>query len=93
MKYAVLCKEPARRAVASTDRGVRLRIFNALQRIAAEPSLGRPLRAPLQGLWSYRTGDWRIVYEVHRHTITVVVVGVGHRREIYETITRLLRRS
>lgn len=93
MKYTVLFKVPARRAVASMDRGVRLRIFNALQRIASQPSLGKPLRAPLQGLWSYRTGDWRIVYEIHQHIITVVVVGVGHRREIYENITRLLRHT
>ncbi|MBI4238527.1 MAG: type II toxin-antitoxin system RelE/ParE family toxin [Deltaproteobacteria bacterium] len=91
MTYTVLFKEPAKHAVEQLDRGVRLRIFNALQRIATQPSLGKPLRTPLQGLWSYRVGDWRIVYEVQQRIITVVVIGVGHRREIYDTITRLLR--
>lgn len=93
MKFTVIFKDPAKKAIDKLDRGVRMRMFNALQRIATQPSRGKPLRAPLHGLWSYRVGDWRIVYEVHQQTITVVVVGVGHRREIYENITRLLQRS
>jgi mRNA interferase RelE/StbE len=31
-----------------------------------------------------RTGDYRVIYQVHDETITVEIVKVGHRREIYK---------
>ncbi|MCC6497012.1 MAG: type II toxin-antitoxin system RelE/ParE family toxin, partial [Propionibacteriaceae bacterium] len=31
-----------------------------------------------------RTGDYRIVYEIHDNVLLVLVVAVGHRREIYD---------
>ena len=30
-----------------------------------------------------RCGDYRVIFEVHKHIITILVVGVGHRREVY----------
>ena len=35
------------------------------------------------GEWRVRTGDYRIVYEIHDNVLLVLVVAVGHRREIY----------
>ena len=35
------------------------------------------------GEWRVRTGDYRIVYEIHDDVLLVLVVAVGHRREIY----------
>ena len=35
------------------------------------------------GVWRVRTGDYRVVYEVHDKVLHVLVVAVGHRREIY----------
>ena len=30
-----------------------------------------------------RTGDYRILYEIEDHIVTILVIGVGHRREVY----------
>lgn len=92
MIYRLLIKEPAKRQIDRLDPAVRSRIHGALKRIATMPTIGKPLRKPLDGLWSYRSGDWRIVYEVHSRAITVIVVAVGHRREIYDAIRRALDR-
>lgn len=35
------------------------------------------------GEWRVRTGDYRVVYEIHDKTLRVLVVAVGHRRDIY----------
>ncbi|MGL5247364.1 MAG: type II toxin-antitoxin system RelE family toxin [Brooklawnia sp.] len=35
------------------------------------------------GEWRVRTGDYRIVYEIHDNVLVVLVIAVGHRREIY----------
>lgn len=35
------------------------------------------------GEWRVRTGDYRIVYDIHDDILMILVVAVGHRREIY----------
>ena len=37
-----------------------------------------------EGEWRVRTGDYRIVYEIHDDVLLVLVVAVGHRRDVYQ---------
>ena len=41
-------------------------------------------------LYRVRVGDYRVIYEVRDEELLVVVVMVGHRREVYERLQRLL---
>lgn len=45
---------------------------------------GKPLHGALKGLWSYRFGSYRILYEVRHGELLVIVIDLGHRREIYK---------
>ncbi|MEA2888015.1 MAG: mRNA interferase RelE/StbE [Bradyrhizobium sp.] len=45
--------------------------------------LGQPLTGDRQGLWRYRVGDYRIVAAIEDDRLVVLVVTVGHRREVY----------
>ena len=45
---------------------------------------GRPLTRDLKGLWRYRVGDYRIVASIEGDRFVVLVVTVGHRREVYD---------
>jgi mRNA interferase RelE/StbE len=45
--------------------------------------LGQPLTGDLQGFWRYRVGDYRIVASIEDDRFVVLVVTVGHRREVY----------
>ncbi len=49
-----------------------------------DPFLGKPLKDNLKGKYSFRVGSYRIIYSVHKHEITVYVLDIGHRREIYQ---------
>lgn len=42
---------------------------------------GKPLRG--EGLWRYRVGDYRILCRIDDRVLTVLVVELGHRREVY----------
>jgi mRNA interferase RelE/StbE len=44
---------------------------------------GHPLIGDLQGFWRYRVGDYRIVAAIEDDRFIVLVVTVGHRREVY----------
>jgi mRNA interferase RelE/StbE len=45
--------------------------------------LGQPLTGDRQGFWRYRVGDYRIVAAIEDDRFVVLVVAVGHRREVY----------
>jgi mRNA interferase RelE/StbE len=45
---------------------------------------GHPLLGDLKGLWRYRVGDYRIVASIEDDRFVVLVVTVGHRREVYD---------
>jgi mRNA interferase RelE/StbE len=70
------------------DREVARRILRFLrERVAAleDPrSLGEPLRGPELGrFWKYRVGDYRLICHIRDREATVLVVRVGHRRDVY----------
>lgn len=45
---------------------------------------GQSLSGNKIGLWRYRIGDYRLVCKIEDRTLVVLVVNVGHRKEIYE---------
>lgn len=56
------------------------------KRIAGSPDprrLGHALTGDSRGLWRYRVGDYRIVASIEDGRFIVLVVTVGHRREVY----------
>lgn len=45
--------------------------------------VGAPLRGELEGIWSARRGTYRVLYRVDDDNREVMVLRVGHRRDIY----------
>ena len=70
------------------DKTVSRRITRFLRERIAPLDDARSIGAAMQGsgtfsLWRYRVGDWRIVVRIEDEALRVLVVKVGHRREIY----------
>lgn len=55
----------------------------AIELLGDEPH--PPAAKPLSGrsAWRVRVGDYRVIYEIHDDVLTVYVVALGHRREVY----------
>ena len=45
---------------------------------------GKGLTADRSGQWRYRVGDYRIIARIHDEKVTILVVNIGHRRDIYQ---------
>ena len=45
---------------------------------------GKPLAANRVGQWRYRVGDYRIVALIEDDKLVILVIVIGHRKEIYE---------
>ncbi len=65
----------------------RKKILSFLQtRIATDEDpkrFGKALSANLAGLWRYRVNDYRIICQIKDSCIVVLVLRIGHRREVY----------
>jgi mRNA interferase RelE/StbE len=88
MAWNVELSESADREIDKLDPQDRERILKFLhQRVAKldDPrSLGAALRGPELGeFWKYRVGDYRLISKIEDDRLVVLVLRVGHRKEIY----------
>ncbi|MBI3618302.1 MAG: type II toxin-antitoxin system RelE/ParE family toxin [Candidatus Omnitrophica bacterium] len=79
----LLLTNRARKDVDRLSPTLRHQIATALERITQNPLMGKALKGEFQGLHSYRMGTHRIIYQIHAREILVIVLKVGHRREVY----------
>jgi mRNA interferase RelE/StbE len=82
--YDVLLSRNAAKALERMTPGTRARIIKALERARAEPLKAKRLRGELEGLFSLRFGQVRVVYEVDREEKVIVVHGIGPRGDVYK---------
>lgn len=45
---------------------------------------GKPLLSDKSGLWRYRVRDYRIICRIDNNELTILVVRIGHRKEVYD---------
>ena len=85
MTYQVVLSPSAERQLRKFDPDVRRRVQAVLELLAENP---RPPAATKlvggAGEWRVRTGDYRVVYEIQEGRLLVLVLRMGHRREVYE---------
>lgn len=83
MTYRVRIKKSAAKSLEKLADRDRFRVIQAIDRLAVEPHAGGVLKGEFEGLRRLRVGRFRIIYEVIAEELTVLVVRVGHRREVY----------
>ena len=87
MVWTIKYSETTKGQLRKLDKQTARRIVDFLdERIATlkDPrSTGKALTGPLGGLWRYRVGDCRIVCDIQDDNLLVLVVLIGHRRNIY----------
>ena len=85
MTYRIEVAPGAIRQLRKLEPSARRRVQAAIELLADQP---RPSGAKRlvggNGEWRVRTGDYRVVYEVRDDVLLVLVVAIGHRREIYQ---------
>ncbi|MBM3305011.1 MAG: type II toxin-antitoxin system RelE/ParE family toxin [Candidatus Aminicenantes bacterium] len=90
LAHRILYTREAKRNIGKLDPSVRKLVRKAVESLAADPERGKPLSHELAELRSLRTSDYRIVYRVRGGELVVLIVAVGHRREVYKRLGELL---
>lgn len=65
------------------DKKLYSRFLTAIESLKTNPYQGKRLKGKLAGDYSYRVGNYRIIYTVYKHKLVVYIIDLGHRREIY----------
>lgn len=83
MAYRIELRPAAARQLRKLDPPTARRIQGAIALLADDPR--PPASRPLTGrpAWRVRVGDYRVIYTIEDDRLIVVVVAIGHRRDVY----------
>lgn len=89
MKYKVVFTDKAKKALKKLDKYTSALIIGWIEKNLEgcdNPRLyGKCLTANMSGKWRYRIGNYRLIANIEDELITILILNVGHRKEIYET--------
>ena len=87
MPWTVEIGDVAERQLRKLDRQVQKRILDWLDdRIEGCKNprhFGEPLKGDKAGFWRYRIGDYRVLCDIQDKHVVVLVLTIGHRRQVY----------
>ena len=81
--YRVVIEKKASRALMALETHHRARITGAIELLARNPYPPAARKLSNRLAYRVRVGDYRIIYSVNDSTIIVMVLAVGHRRDVY----------
>ena len=83
MTYSIQIKSSAAKALGKISAKDKLRLIDAIDKLKEQPFSGTVLKGEYSGLRRIRVGNYRVVYEVTESALLVLVIRIGHRREVY----------
>ncbi len=84
MAYRLFFKKSVQKDLKKLGRETAHRILREIRKkLLPDPRGGKPLKGKDGVLWSFRIGEYRVIYTFSDRDLIVLVIRVGHRREIY----------
>ncbi len=83
MAYRVFISPSADRVIARLPRETRCRIADRIAALADNPRPPGSVKLTGEDTYRIRVGDYRIIYSIHDDRLVVIVIDVGHRKEVY----------
>lgn len=84
MKYQLKVKPRAEKELKKLPKGIYYKILSAFTVISRDPYIGKKMRGEYKDCYNYRVWPYRIIYQVYRKELVILVVRVGHRQRIYK---------
>lgn len=81
--YTVVFSERAEKQLEKLERNIQIRIINALERIRIRPE-SYIVKLVGESGYKFRIGDYRVIMDISQEKLLILVIKVGHRKEIYK---------
>ena len=87
MKYEILFTNRSRKQFSKLSKDAKEKIAGYLEkRVRGAPlKYGKALMGDKKGLWRYRVGDYRIICNISSKQLVILLVDIGHRKEVYKS--------
>jgi len=83
MRYQVLIPKSVRKELDRLPDDVTSRVLARLTGLETNPRPADAKKLKGRDAWRIRVGDYRVIYEIHDRVLQVIVITIGHRRDIY----------
>ena len=83
MKFQVILPRSVQKQLDRLADDVTRRILARLRELEDNPRPAGVKKLKGRTAWRVRVGDYRIIYEIHDRELQIIVITVGHRREVY----------
>ena len=83
--YSIRIEKRCLRELKKIDPSLVKKAFDLIENVIAEdPYSGKALKGRYRGLYSYLFSDFRIVYEIKKQQVVVVILRIRHRKNVYD---------
>jgi mRNA interferase RelE/StbE len=86
VSYEIEYAPKAVRAIEKLSRDVQRRVVARIEALAKNPRPSGAIKLAGQAIYRVRVGDYRVLYAIADERLVVLIVDVGHRREIYRDL-------
>jgi mRNA interferase RelE/StbE len=90
MKYKILFDKNADKQLKKIDKTQQRIIVNwiikNLENTNDPRVFGKTLKGNLKDYWRYRVGDYRIIAEINDAEVKILIIEIGHRKDIYKKL-------
>jgi mRNA interferase RelE/StbE len=83
MRYRVILPKSVQKELDRLSDDVVRRILARLGQLETNPRPSDVKKLKGRDAWRIRVGDYRVIYEIHERQLEILVITIGHRREIY----------
>ena len=84
MKYRIIVKRSVLKALKKVPREAQIKIAGAIQSLANNPRPAQSLKLVDSIYCRIRCGNYRVIYEVQDDKLIIIILKVGHRKDIYK---------
>jgi mRNA interferase RelE/StbE len=83
MKFRVILPKSVQKEMGRLPDEIANRILARLSALETNPRPADVKKLKGRDAWRIRVDDYRVIYEIHDRVLQIIVITVGHRREVY----------
>ena len=84
MKYRIELSKKAEKSLEKIDKRFKTRIESVIDALSIDPFIGKPLEGEYKGLRSCRVWPYRIIYQIYKYELVILVINIRHRQSAYK---------
>jgi len=84
LTYIVFIEKSAQKDLAKIPRKDQNRIIKSIEELSRNPRPVKSKKLIGRDAWRIRVGNYRVIYEIHDEKLLILIVVIGHRKNIYK---------